>query len=133
MSVEFKGFEDIYKNLQNQLSEQALSRVTNKALIAGAKEVSKAVSDEFDDFKDTGASQDEIVIGKVTSSNGYKSVLVGWNGPKERYRLVHLNEFGYNRNGIKIKPKGYGSIQRAISNSEGAFLHAVTKEMKKQL
>ncbi|PJN91263.1 hypothetical protein CVN76_05850, partial [Bacillus sp. mrc49] len=77
MSVEFKGFEDIYKNLQNQLSEQALSRVTNKALIAGAKEVSKAVSDEFEDFKDTGASQEEIVIGKVTSSNGYKSVLVG--------------------------------------------------------
>ncbi|WP_260286359.1 hypothetical protein [Peribacillus aracenensis] len=133
MSVEFKGFEDVYKKLQKQLSEQALSRVSNKALMAGANVVSKAVSDEFEAFKDQGWSQEEIVVGKVTSKNGFKSILVGWNGPHERYRLVHLNEFGYNRNGKKVKPRGYGSIQRAISNSEGAFLHAVTKEMKKQL
>lgn len=133
MSVEFRGFEEIQKKLQAQLSEQALGRVQNKALTAGAHEVSKAISKEFVEFKDTGASEEEIVVGKVTSKNGFKSVLVGWNGPKERYRLVHLNEFGYNRNGEKVKPRGYGSIQRAISNSEGAFLHAVTKEMKKQL
>ncbi|MFB6800450.1 HK97 gp10 family phage protein [Peribacillus butanolivorans] len=133
MSVEFRGFEEIQKKLQEILSEQSLSRVQNKALTAGAHEVSKEISKEFVEFKDTGASQDEIVVGKVTSRNGFKSILVGWNGPKERYRLVHLNEFGYNRMGMKIKPSGYGSIQRAISNSEGAFLHAVTQEMKKQL
>jgi hypothetical protein len=133
MSVEFKGFEEVYKNLQNQLSEQALGRVSSKALTAGAHVVAATISKEFEKFKDTGASEEEIIVGKVTNQNGFKSVLVGWNGPKERYRLVHLNEFGYNRNGEKIKPRGYGSIQRAVSNSEGAFLLAVTKELKKQL
>lgn len=133
MSVEFKGFEDVYTKLQDQLSEQALGRASSKALTAGAHVVAATLSQEFEKFKDTGASEDEIIVGKVTNQNGFKSVLVGWNGPKQRYRLVHLNEFGYNRNGEKIKPRGYGSIQRAVSNSEGAFLLAVTKELKKQL
>lgn len=39
MSVEFRGFEEVYKKLQNQLSEQALGRVSNKALTAGAQVV----------------------------------------------------------------------------------------------
>ncbi|MDQ7860602.1 hypothetical protein RCO48_04565 [Peribacillus frigoritolerans] len=60
MSVEFKGFEEVYKNLQKQLSEQALGRVSSKALTAGAHVVAATISQEFEKFKDTGPPRKKL-------------------------------------------------------------------------
>lgn len=133
MSVEITGIDAIQKKLQEKLSEKALNRVQNAALKAGANEVVEELSKELIQFKDTGATVEEITVGKVTSKGGFKHILVGWNGPKQRYKLVHLNEFGYSKNGKKIKPRGYGAVHRALKNSETSYVNKVKDELRKNL
>lgn len=133
MSVIITGIDAIQKNLQRQMSEIALGRVQTSALKAGAAEVAVELSNELSKFKDTGATVDEITIGKVTTHHGFKHILVGWNGPKERYRIVHLNEFGYNRDGKKVKPRAYGAVRRSLENSKVAFYNAIEDELRKNL
>lgn len=133
MSVKFNGFDDVIKELEKQMNPRQVSKVTNKALQVGAEVVKDGVVGEFEKFKDTGASIDEIVISKVGTHDGVKSIKLGWNGPKERYRIIHLNEFGFDKNGRKIKPKGYGALNRAIKSSEKKYLDTVYRELKKHL
>ncbi|WP_146548768.1 HK97 gp10 family phage protein [Rummeliibacillus suwonensis] len=130
MSIKFNGFDEVLKELEKQMKSSQLSKVTNKALEKGAEVVKKEVVKEFEKFKDTGASIEEIVISKVSVRGGEKSVKLGWNGPKGRYRIIHLNEFGYDKNGKKIKPKGYGALKHAIDNSQQAYFDSVYKELK---
>ena len=135
MSVEFRGFDEIQKKLQEQLSEKNLKKVTDKALLKGADVVKKELEKGLKTFEDTGATGDELVIGKPVTKKGYRLVKLGWNGPKERYRIVHLNEFGYDRNGQRYTSelKGFGQIQKAITRSKQPYIDAVREEMKKHL
>lgn len=133
MNVKFNGFDDVLKELEKQINPRQVSKVTNEALQAGAEIVKDRVVGEFEKFKDTGASIDEIVISKVGTRDGVKTIKLGWNGPKERYRIIHLNEFGFDNNGRKIKPKGYGALNRAIKLSEKKYFDTVYKELKKHL
>lgn len=133
MSVKFNGFDDVIKELEKQMNPRQVSKVTNKALQVGAEVVKDGVVGEFEKFKDTGASIDEIVISKVGTHDGVKSIKLGWNGPKERYRIIHLNEFGFDKNGRKIKPKGYGALNSAIKSSEKKYFDTVYRELKKHL
>lgn len=133
MSVKFNGFDEVLKELEKQMNPSQVSKFTNEALQAGAEVVKDEVVKEFKKFKNTGASIEEIVISKVSTREGVKTVKLGWNGPKGRYRIIHLNEFGYDKNGKKIKPKGYGALKRAIDNSQNGYFTAVHKELKKHL
>lgn len=133
MSVQFEGFEEVLQKLDKQKSDRELSKITKQALIKGAEVVKKEVAKEFVKFKDTGASIDEIVISNVTSKQGVKQIKIGWNGPKGRYRIIHLNEFGYNEHGHRVKPSGFGAINRAIQNSRQDYLQTVLRELKKHI
>ena len=133
MSVKFNGFDDVLKELEKQMKPRQLSKVTNDALEKGAEVVKEEVVKELKKFEDTGASIEEIVISKVSTRDGVKTIRLGWNGPKGRYRIIHLNEFGYDKNGEKVKPKGYGALKRAIDNSQKDYFETVGKELKKHL
>lgn len=133
MSVKFNGFDDVIKELEKQMNSRQVSKVTNEALQAGAEVVKNEVVKEFIKFKDTGSSIEEIVVSKVGTKDGVKTIKLGWNGEKERYRIIHLNEFGYDKNGRKIKPKGYGAIKRAVDNSRKGYIETVNKELNKHL
>ena len=37
-------------------------------------------------------------------------------GPTGRYRIIHLNEHGYTRNGKKYTPRGFGVIAKTIKS-----------------
>ena len=136
MSVEFRGFEEIQKRLQQQLSEKNLQKITDKALLKGSEVVKKEVLQGLETFEDSGATIDELTVGKPISKKGYRMVKLGWNGPEKRYQLVHLNEFGYKRNGKrygKDELKGFGQLEKAVSNSKQKYFDAVREEMKKHL
>ncbi|MED3687293.1 hypothetical protein P4534_00340 [Peribacillus butanolivorans] len=58
---------------------------------------------------------------------GVRTVKVYWRGPKERYRIIHLNEFGTVQN---PNPKGKGSIARAMRNAERAYREAIKQAIR---
>lgn len=138
MSVAFNGLPEIMRNLEKNLSKANLNKLTDKALEKGAAvvatQISKNLNDNLGDYSQ-GDTVKEIVIGKPVNRKSRRTVLLGWNGPKERYRLVHLNEHGYTRDGRFYGPQlgGYKQIEKAIESTKEEYLKVVRKEMTKGL
>ena len=106
MSVNIKGLKELERNINAELTSRKSNKLMNDAVNAGGDKVVSNLKNEFSKYKgsgySTGATSDEIVRSnaRMTNLNG-RQLKVGWNGPKERYRLVHLNEFGYTKKGRK--------------------------------
>lgn len=133
MSAEISGTDEIIRALKSQFTSAKWSKIENEALIQGAEVVAKEVKKGLEAYKDTGATVNELVISKPKKKGGYKHAVIGWNGPKERYRIIHLNEFGYNKKGVYVSPRGKGKISKAVSVSKSDYLKAVKKELSKHL
>lgn len=84
-------------------------------------------------FKDKGYTIDEVVRKNAAYKNHKAQAEIGWNGPHQRYRLIHLNEWGYTRKGRQIRPRGFGVITKSLKQSEPVYFDSVLKEVKKNL
>lgn len=131
MSVNVKGIKELEKQINNELTSRKASTAINKAVNKGGDTVVEELKREFDKFSNTGASRDEIVRSDARNSNNVRGLKVGWEGPKDRWRLIHLNEFGYSKAGKQFRPKGMGTIVRTTENSKGKYFNTVFEEMKK--
>lgn len=113
------GTEEILANLEKKLGKAKTNRVVNKALRTTADEIVLITKEAVAFYRDTGATYDEVVRGNVKgASSGIKSIDVGWRGDMDRWRLVHLNEFGYTRFGKYVRPQGMGAIQKAADKAK---------------
>ncbi|MGY3717187.1 hypothetical protein ACWE42_16875, partial [Sutcliffiella cohnii] len=105
MSVKIKGINQLIKNLEKRFGPENVQRISDKALIAGAEVFVKELKIQFQTFKDTGASISEITISKPLVVDGKRLIKIHWKGPKNRYRIIHLNEWGTINN---PNPRGKG-------------------------
>lgn len=132
-NVDFKGVNETLRAMENRLGDKKVRSIARKAINSGAEKVEKRLQSDMLVFKDTGYTIDEVVRKNATYRNYKAEAEIGWNGPHQRYRLIHLNEWGYTRNGRQIKPRGFGVITKSLKNSEPAYLSAVEMEVKKSL
>lgn len=127
MGVEIKGEKELLRQLEARIGEREAKRISDEALKQGARVFVKELERQFETFKDTGASIDEISLkGPLNGTDG-RLVKVHWKGPNERYRIIHLNEWGTIQN---PNPKGKGAIARALKNSEDDYRAAVKKAIE---
>lgn len=131
MSYELNGLSELQRQLEKQLGISGMKPVIERALTKGAEQFDEVLIPELEKFKDTGATIDDTTYSKVEMVDGEPKIRIHWNGPSERYRLVHLNEHGYSRNGRKVKPRGYGAIARAMAKGRPVFYAAVKKELER--
>ncbi|MEC5422392.1 hypothetical protein QGM71_02665 [Virgibacillus sp. C22-A2] len=127
MSVKITGLDKLLSDLESKLGKEGMQRISDQALIDAADEFVKALRSEFQSFRDTGASIDEITTTGPEWVNGVRSIKVHWKGPKGRYRIIHLNEWGTVKN---PNPRGKGAVARAMKRSEKAYRDAVRKALK---
>ncbi|WP_424474833.1 hypothetical protein [Oceanobacillus kimchii] len=130
MSVKIRGLDKVLNQLEQKLGEQAMQRISDKALMDAAKEFVRTLRVEFESFRDKGGSIEEITLKGPVTINRIRTVIVHWRGPKGRYRIIHLNEWGTVKN---PSPRGKGAIARAMKNSEKAFRQAVRNALKEGL
>lgn len=133
MSVEFKGMDGILRELEKRCGARKVNQITNKALKKASEVVKDDLVQAFGSFADTGASQNEIVISTPRRIEGVKRVKLGWNGPKDRWRMIHLNENGYTKVGRRITPRGMGTIRKTVASSEKKFLEIAEDELRRSL
>lgn len=115
------GTEEILRNLEAKVGPARTNRVVNKALRDTADEIVIITKEAVAYYRDTGATYDEVVKGNVKgAAAGIKSIDVGWKGDMSRWRLVHLNEFGYTRFGKYVRPQGMGAVQKAAEKAKSA-------------
>nr|DAZ56797.1 MAG TPA: tail component [Caudoviricetes sp.] len=132
-NVDFKGVNETLRAMENRLGDKKVRSIARKAINSGAEKVEKRLQSDMLVFKDTGYTIDEVVRKNATYKNYNTEAEIGWNGPHQRYRLIHLNEWGYTRNGRQIKPRGFGVITKSLKNSEPVYLSTVEMEVKKSL
>lgn len=128
MSVKVTGQKQLLAELEKRIGKAKMQQVSDSALKAGAGVFVKELRSQFQTFKDTGASIDEITISEPTTIAGARTVKVYWRGPKGRYRIIHLNEWGTVKN---PRPKGKGAIATALRNAESEYRKAIKQAIER--
>lgn len=127
--------QKVLKSIDAELGSVKASKAQNDAINKGAELVANKLRDNLSKFvgtkHSTGATRDELTIQKARKVNTVRMASVGWNGPKERYRIIHLNEWGYTRKGKKYRPRMYGTVTNTLNTSEREYFNTVYKELKK--
>lgn len=127
MSVSIRGQKKIIEELERRYGPQHVQKVSDKALTRGAQVFVKELKSQFASFKDTGASIEEITISKPYEVSGVRTVKIHWKGPKGRYRIIHLNEWGTINN---PRPRGKGAVARALRNAEDEYRRVIKQSLK---
>lgn len=128
-----KGVEELQKAIVEAYSGAKARQIKKEALDAGGEVVANQLRQNFEAFKDTGYSKDEIMKTDAKSRNNVEELKIGWRGEHERWRLVHLNEFGYNKKGKQYTPKGFGAISKTIQESKEDYFNTVAGRLKESL
>jgi hypothetical protein len=130
MSVKIHGEKALMAELEKRLGRWKAQQLSDKALKRGAQVFIKELKIQFATFKDTGASIEEMTISDPLWVSGVRTIKIHWRGPKDRYRIIHLNEFGTVQN---PSPRGKGAIARAMRNAESAYRSAIKKAIREGL
>lgn len=128
MSVKITGLNQLLNTLEKKYGSAAVQRISDQGLKEGAKAFVRELKLQFEMFKDTGGSIEEITISEPMTIAGVRTIKVHWRGPKGRYRIIHLNEWGTVKN---PNPKGKGAIARAMRNAEDAYKAAVKEAVRR--
>jgi hypothetical protein len=128
MGVNVTGEKKMLREIENRLGKKAIQPLVDQALTKAAEVFVNELESQFQTFRDTGASIDEMTLSDPYDFNGARTIRVHWKGPKDRYRVIHLNEFGTVKN---PNPAGKGAIARAMRNSEKAYRETIRRELSK--
>lgn len=125
--AELKGFDDVLRNLEMRLGDAKVKRATSRALKAAANETLEEFKGALQVYKDTGETIDSATVGRVTGLPvGVPVIKIGF-GAGSRWRLVHLNEFGYAKN---AHPRGFGVIRRFSESNAQKYKYRIANHLK---
>ncbi|MGD7007621.1 HK97-gp10 family putative phage morphogenesis protein [Metabacillus sp. 84] len=128
MSVQVDGLNKLLNELEKRYGKERMQEISDEALKSGAAVFVNELKKEFQAFKDTGASLEEITLSDPMSISGVRTIKVHWSGPNNRYRIIHLNEFGTVKN---PNPRGKGAIAKALRNAETAYKNAIRDSIRR--
>lgn len=124
IKAEFKGMNELLAELDRRFGEENMNRISDAALLKGAEVFVKYLKSSIGTSGKyaKGWTVDDITISDPVYISGVKTIKVHFNGPRGRYRIVHLNEWGT----VKIpNPPRKGAIARAMRNAEHAYREAI--------
>lgn len=129
MAVKVYGVNRLIGELEAKFNGKRIERLTSTALEKGALVVGMEILRQLRTFKDKGYTIDEMTISDPFS-DGNPTVRIYWSGPHNRYRIIHLNEWGTIRN---PNPRGKGKIAKALKLSQKAYGQAVRDELRRSI
>lgn len=130
MSVKINGMKELEAMIEAKYGKEAVARVSDEALTDAANVFVQELKRELSTFKDTGATVDEVTLTEPYTLNGVRTISLKWEGPKDRFRIIHLNEFGTVKN---PNPKGKGAIERTLKSSAKAYKQAIKNALERGL
>ncbi|MBE7320339.1 hypothetical protein [Staphylococcus epidermidis] len=134
MTMTLKGDKEIIAYLETKYGKSATKRITDFALTKGGQKVVQIIKNNMKSFKDTGESVEETTVSKPMTINGVRTVKIHWRGPKQRYRIIHLNEYGhFDRSGKWVNTAGKGVIENAMREGRETYFRTVKEEMRKRV
>src|SRR5690625_5047826 len=132
MKVDIKGLKELEQELDRRFGKANMQRVSDNALKAGAEVFVKELKNQYEAVRwagyQTGAIIEEITISYPYTLQGVRTISVHWRGPKKRYAIVHLNEFGTVNN---PNPPAKGAIARAMRSAEEAYRNTIKEAIER--
>ena len=114
--AELQGVDELLKNLESKLGEARVNRIANKAL----KEIGEEAAEELQAVGQKFVDPDMIASSRVSRVDGVPAVKVGWVGG--RWRVVHLNEFGFHhKSGKFVRQGAYGVMRAYVVKQEASY------------
>lgn len=129
IKVEVKGIEELVKKMESKYSKGTMQNKSDEALIEGSKYIKRNLLKNFEVFKDTGATINETRLSQPQGIGSSRRVLIYWDGPKLRQKLIHLNEHGYDRNGRKFIPRGFAVIAKTLESTSGKYKNIIAQKL----
>ena len=111
MGVEITGLKRLEAKLEEKFGQARMQEIADEALLKGAEVIKRELQQNFETFRDTGASIDEITISEPKAGPNGRRREIHWVGPKGRYRLIHINEWGTIKN---PNPAGKGRLRHRL-------------------
>ncbi|UYO29246.1 hypothetical protein [Staphylococcus epidermidis] len=134
MTITMKGDKKIIAYLEKNYGKSATKRITDFALTKGGQKVVQIIKNNMKSFKDTGESVEETTVSKPMTINGVRTVKIHWRGPKQRYRIIHLNEYGhFDRSGKWVNTAGKGVIENAMREGRETYFRTVKEEIRRRV
>lgn len=130
-SIEVTGTGQVMNEIEKKFGNKQMNKLSTRALRKAAEmfltELKKELSSVNGPYR-TGATVEEAELhGPVKGRRGTMYV-IRWRGPKDRYRLIHINEWGTVKN---PNPPLKGAIARMMKNVEKRYYKRIEKELKK--
>ncbi|MDW4153335.1 hypothetical protein [Staphylococcus saprophyticus] len=131
MSVEIEGTHNMLRKIREQYGEARLLKVQDKALRRGSNYFVSVLKQNFEVFKDTGGSIEEVSVTEPHYIYGNtRMIKVYWSGSLNRYSIIHINEWGSIK---KPNPRGKGAIARTMFTTEKPYRQIIKDTLKEEL
>ena len=123
-----KGFDELQAKLREKFSEARVKAIESKALIAAADEAVVDLKQTLGQFANSGDTVEGVVHGNVSRSSGFPVIKIGNNG--KHWRLVHLENNGFTRNGKSYRYRSFGALQKFSDLQGKKFVESAQKNLK---
>lgn len=123
--VKMRGQEKVLAELSERL-EKRNKRAIDRALMLGAQHIVKKLRQNYAPHKKTGALMKEITYSQPKTLNGERTVTIHWRGPKNRYAVVHLVEWGTI---AAPNPPQKGVIERTLRETKEEYRQIIKREL----
>lgn len=150
-TVSISGLEEFLSEIEKRYGSKQMDKLQIEALNLSGRVAVVNLKNAVGKYANTGATRDEVVAGKPKwgVEAGTRAIKVGFagNGSGQRWRLVHLNEFGYTPHGFYAgrsnatdsngnafyKPTGFHAIQDAFEQMKPQLKKVQIAALKKGL
>lgn len=130
-TMNIKGFEEIEAKLKAKFSEARVKSIESKALRAAGDDAVEDLKSTLSQFANSGDTVDGVVRGNISRASGIAKIKIGNNG--KHWRLVHLENNGFTRNGKSYRYRSFGALQK-FANSQGKkFVESAQHSLKELL
>lgn len=135
-SFNIKGIEQLEKAIKEKYEGAAAKRIQRQTVADASELVVEKLRGNYEKINgkySKGYTATEVMSGNPTTKNDLASVKIGWNGSKDRWRLIHLEEWGYVRSGKQYKPPSYKSIEKTLKEVEQPYAEEIRKGLSEFL
>ncbi|WP_353891602.1 HK97 gp10 family phage protein [Lactococcus lactis subsp. lactis] len=127
-TMTIKGFEELEAKLREKFSEARVKSIEGKALRNAADEAVVDLKSTLSQFANSGDTVEGVVRGNVSRASGFPMVKIGNSG--NHWRLVHLENNGFTRNGKSYRYKSFGALQKFATAQSNKFVESAQKDLK---
>lgn|SRR5699024_318116 len=130
MAVKVHGVNKLLSELDHKFGKKRINSIVDNALTKGSLVFGMELRRQLSTFKDKGYTLEEMTISPPDGSYTGRSVMIYWKGPHDRYKIIHLNEWGTIRN---PRPRGKGKIAKAMKLSKKEYGKAIRDEIRRSI